>query len=161
MCGITGFFRPGDRAGLSGDERAALRRMNDAIIHRGPDEDGFFDGAGVGLAARRLSIIDVATSHQPQVGPSGKTTVVFNGEIYNFQTIREELIALGHELRTNGDTEILPHGYEAWWSTDGIGRWTGARTARIGTTRSWSSPRRATTPSRPGHGRSWRPYGTP
>jgi asparagine synthase (glutamine-hydrolysing) len=99
---------------LTGDERAALRRMNDAITHRGPDEDGFFHGRGVGLAARRLSIIDVATSHQPQRGPSGKTTVVFNGEIYNFQAIRSELIGLGHELRTNGDTEILPHGYEAW-----------------------------------------------
>jgi len=114
MCGITGFSRPGDTADLSGDERAALQRMNDAITHRGPDEDGFFHGPGVGLAARRLSIIDVATSHQPQRGPSGKTTVVFNGEIYNFEEIRQELIGLGHDLKTNGDTEILPHGYEAW-----------------------------------------------
>lgn len=119
MCGITGFFRPGDTAELSGDERAALQAMNDAITHRGPDEDGFFYGPGVGLAARRLSIIDVATSQQPQRGPSGATTVVFNGEIYNFESIRQELIALGHTLQTSGDTEILPHGYEAW-GMDGL-----------------------------------------
>jgi asparagine synthase (glutamine-hydrolysing) len=114
MCGITGFFRPGDRADLTGDERAVLGRMNDAITHRGPDEDGFFHGHGVGLAARRLSIIDIATSHQPGSGPSGKTTVVFNGEIYNYQAIRKELMELGHEFTTTGDTEVLPHGYEAW-----------------------------------------------
>ena len=114
MCGLTGFFRPRDRSPLSSDERRALRAMNAAITHRGPDEDGFHDGPGVGLAARRLSIIDVASSHQPQVGPSGKTFCVFNGEIYNFRAIREELIGLGHALTTEGDTECIPHGYEAW-----------------------------------------------
>lgn len=114
MCGLTGFFRPGDGGELSLDERAALRAMNDAITHRGPDEDGEWFGPGIGLAARRLSIIDVATSHQPQFGPSGKTVCVFNGEIYNFGAIRQELIGLGHQFSTAGDTEILPHGYEAW-----------------------------------------------
>ena len=114
MCGLTGFFRPGDGGDVSDDERAALRAMNDAITHRGPDEDGHWFGPGLGLAARRLSIIDVAASHQPQFGPSGKTVCVFNGEIYNFEAIRQELIGLGHQLNTEGDTEILPHGYEAW-----------------------------------------------
>lgn len=114
MCGLTGFFRPRDRAPLTSEEQTALRAMNAAITHRGPDEDGFYEGPGVGLAARRLSIIDVATSHQPQVGPSGQTFCVFNGEIYNFQSIREELIGLGHTLQTDGDTEVIPHGYEAW-----------------------------------------------
>ena len=114
MCGIAGFFRPGDSAPVSADERAALQRMNDAITHRGPDEQGLWTGAGVGLAARRLSIIDIAASHQPQWGPSGQTVCVFNGEIYNFADIRRELIAAGHELKTNGDTEILPVGYEQW-----------------------------------------------
>lgn len=114
MCGITGFFRPRDRAALTDDERAVLRRMNGAITHRGPDEDGFHHGPGVGLAMRRLSIIDVAGSHQPQHGPSGETAVVFNGEIYNYRAIREELVGLGHTFRTDGDTEVLPHGYEEW-----------------------------------------------
>jgi len=88
--------------------------MNDAITHRGPDEDGVWFGPGVGLAARRLSIIDIAASHQPQFGPSGKTVCVFNGEIYNYAAIRDELIGLGHQFKTQGDTEVLPHGYEAW-----------------------------------------------
>ncbi len=114
MCGITGFVRPGDTSEVGSAERAALQGMNDAITHRGPDEDGFWTGNGVGLAMRRLSIIDVADSHQPQLGPSGKTVCVFNGEIYNFRDVRAELVALGHNLKTHGDTEILPHGYEAW-----------------------------------------------
>ena len=114
MCGITGFFRPGDRHAVPADEQFALLRMCDAITHRGPDEQGLWTGPGVGLGARRLSIIDVAASHQPQVGPSGKTLCVFNGEIYNFEAIRAELIGLGHVLQTQGDTEVLPHGYEEW-----------------------------------------------
>lgn len=114
MCGHTGFFRPADPTELGPDERSTLRRMNDAITHRGPDEDGDWFGPGIGLAARRLSIIDVAASHQPQFGPSGDVVCVFNGEIYNFEAIRQELIGLGHKLETAGDTEILPHGYEAW-----------------------------------------------
>ena len=114
MCGLTGFYRPGDRDAVGAEERAALGRMNDAITHRGPDEDGLWVGRGVGLAARRLSIIDVAASHQPQFGPSGKTVCVFNGEIYNFAAIRQELEAAGHVLKTHGDTEILPHAFEEW-----------------------------------------------
>jgi len=114
MCGITGLFRPGDQAPVPPAEVAALQRMNDAITHRGPDEDGFWTGEGVGLAMRRLSIIDVATSHQPQWGPSGQTVVVFNGEIYNYREVREELVGRGHSFRTDGDTEVLPHAYEEW-----------------------------------------------
>ncbi len=114
MCGLTGFFRAGDREEIGHSERSALQAMCDAITHRGPDEEGVWTGPGVGLAARRLSIIDVAASHQPQVGPSGRTVCVYNGEIYNYRAIRDELIALGHDLKTDGDTEILPHGFEAW-----------------------------------------------
>ncbi len=114
MCGITGFVRPGDPGPIQPDERAALQRMNDAITHRGPDEDGFWTGDGVGLAMRRLSIIDVAGSHQPQRGPSGQTVCVFNGEIYNYREVRRELQDRGHRFLTDGDTEVLPHGYEEW-----------------------------------------------
>ncbi|MEE2829854.1 MAG: asparagine synthase (glutamine-hydrolyzing), partial [Myxococcota bacterium] len=104
----------GHPVAVRGGARDALGRMNDPIPHRGPDEDGLWVGRGVGLAARRLSIIDVAASHQPQFGPSGKTVCVFNGEVYNFAELRSELEAAGHVLKTQGDTEILPHGYEEW-----------------------------------------------
>jgi len=125
MCGLTGFFRAGDPEPIGHEERAALQRMCDAITHRGPDEEGIWTGPGVGLAARRLSIIDVAASHQPQWGPSGKTVCVFNGEIYNYRAIRDELIGLGHTFQTDGDTEVLPHGYEAWGIDGLLGRLNG------------------------------------
>ncbi len=114
MCGLTGFFRPNDSSTPPRSEQLALQRMNDAIEHRGPDEDGSWFGPGVGLAARRLSIIDVASSQQPRLSPSGDTVCVFNGEIYNFRALREELEGLGHSFTTAGDTELLPVGYEQW-----------------------------------------------
>ena len=113
MCGITGFFRPGERADTTDAERAVLRRMNDAITHRGPDEDGFFHAPGVGLAARRLSIIDVAGSRQPQAGPSRRTHVVFNGEIYNYRAIREELLESGEQFV---DPEFPPDDQSLYFS---------------------------------------------
>ena len=119
MCGITGFFRPHEASPLTDDEAVALRAMNTEIVHRGPDEDGFFEGPGVGLAMRRLSIIDVAGSQQPQFGASGETVCVYNGEVYNYRRVREELEGLGHTFRTHGDTEIIPHGYEQW-GMDGL-----------------------------------------
>jgi len=114
MCGLTGFFRPSDSAKPSKAEQRALDRMNDAIAHRGPDEDGAWFGPGVGLAARRLSIIDIESSQQPRTSPSGRSVCVFNGEIYNFRQLRAELEGLGHSFVTNGDTELLPVGYEQW-----------------------------------------------
>jgi len=119
MCGLTGFFRPSDTSPPSRSEQRALERMNDAITHRGPDEDGTWLGPGIGLAARRLSIIDVATSQQPRLSPSGHSICVFNGEIYNFLALREELEGLGHTFSTSGDTELLPVGYEQW-GIDGL-----------------------------------------
>ena len=114
MCGLTGFFRPSDSVQPSTAEQRALGRMNDAIAHRGPDEDGLWFGPGVGLAARRLSIIDIKGSQQPCTSPSGHSVCVFNGEIYNFRQLRAELEALGHSFRSAGDTELLPIGYEEW-----------------------------------------------
>jgi len=114
MCGLTGFFRPSDSAIPSTAEQRALGRMNDAITHRGPDEDGTWFGPGVGLAARRLSIIDIDGSQQPRTSPSGRSVCVFNGEIYNFHSLRTELESLGHSFQTAGDTELLPVGYEEW-----------------------------------------------
>jgi asparagine synthase (glutamine-hydrolysing) len=92
--------------------RRTLQRMADAMVHRGPDEQGFFVDSGVGLAIRRLSIIDVAGGHQPVASEDGQVQVVLNGEIYNYPDLRSELIARGHTFRTSSDTEVIAHLYE-------------------------------------------------
>ena len=86
--------------------------MCDAIAHRGPDSDGFFQAPGVALGMRRLSVIDVAGGRQPISNEDGTVTVVFNGEIYNHHALRRELEAAGHQFRTKSDTEVLVHLYE-------------------------------------------------
>jgi len=116
MCGIAGYFSTAARADFS----EALRRMTDAIAHRGPDDVGYFesvtaDGAArVGLGHRRLSIIDLSTGHQPLGNADGSVQIVFNGEIYNFEALRAELTARGYAFRTRSDTEAIVHAYEAW-----------------------------------------------
>ncbi|MCM2566569.1 MULTISPECIES: asparagine synthase (glutamine-hydrolyzing) [Janthinobacterium] len=116
MCGIAGLIFPSSVAGLP----AALDAMGRAIAHRGPDDTGVLnaataDGAWqVGLLHRRLSIIDIATGHQPLGNETGDVQIIFNGEIYNFQPLRDELIALGHHFRTASDTETIVHAYVQW-----------------------------------------------
>src|SRR6056297_796585 len=102
MCGISGILYF-DRSRPVAAE--VTRRMADAMAHRGPDADGFWSGPGIGLAHRRLSIIDLAGGEQPMTDASGSLHVVFNGEIYNYPSLRENLIARGHPLRTHSDTE--------------------------------------------------------
>ncbi len=109
MCGITGWVENDLRKPI---DRAVLERMTDLISHRGPDAGGYFVAPGVGLGHRRLSIIDRAGGHQPMTNEDGTIQVVFNGEIYNFQSIRAELISRGHTFVTNSDTEVIVHGYE-------------------------------------------------
>ena len=102
MCGIAGFS-----GGFSSD---ALRRMGERITHRGPDSSGFFHAIehGVGLAHRRLSIIDLSPAgSQPMSDASGDVVIVFNGEIYNFKELRTELERAGHTFRGHSDTEVL------------------------------------------------------
>ncbi len=110
MCGICGFLCD------QGDDRGdALRRMTDALAHRGPDDSGLYGGGRVGLGHRRLSIIDLSPlGHQPLANEDGTIQVVFNGEIYNFGELRVELEARGHRFRGNSDTEVIPHAYEEW-----------------------------------------------
>jgi len=110
MCGIAGVMIAGDKP----VDQAVLRQMTDQIAHRGPDDDGFFIGAGVGLGHRRLSIIDAAGGHQPMFSPDERVVITYNGEIYNFQQLRRELEALGHSFRTNCDTEVLLTSYLEW-----------------------------------------------
>jgi asparagine synthase (glutamine-hydrolysing) len=88
--------------------------MNTCIAHRGPDSDGFFLASGIGMAMRRLAIIDVASGDQPIGNEDGAIQVVFNGEIYNYQELRAELLGYGHQFHTNSDTEVIVHGYEQW-----------------------------------------------
>ena len=109
MCGIAGFVGALANA-PSGGQR--IRAMCDAIAHRGPDSDGFFQAPGVALGMRRLSVIDVAGGRQPISNEDGTVTVVFNGEIYNHHALRDDLEAAGHVFRTKSDTEVLVHLYE-------------------------------------------------
>jgi asparagine synthase (glutamine-hydrolysing) len=90
----------------------ALRAMTDAIVHRGPDEDGRHIAPGIAMGMRRLSVIDLASSHQPIANERGDVWTVFNGEIFNFPDLRRELQASGHRLSTAGDTETIVHLYE-------------------------------------------------
>ena len=94
--------------------RGILVAMNDAVAHRGPDDDGFHFEAGVGLGHRRLSIIDLSTGHQPLYNEDHTVAVVFNGEIYNYQELVVELSARGHHFRTRSDTEVIVHAWEEW-----------------------------------------------
>jgi asparagine synthase (glutamine-hydrolysing) len=111
MCGIVGIF---DLAGRREIDRALLDRMNETQHHRGPDGGGLHVEPGVGLGHRRLSIIDLATGQQPLYNEDGSVVVIFNGEIYNFQELIRELVALGHVFRTKSDTEVIVHAWEAW-----------------------------------------------
>jgi asparagine synthase (glutamine-hydrolysing) len=108
MCGICGKLtfdgQPVDRVQLS--------TMRDLMTHRGPDDSGIFLQGPVGLGHRRLSIIDLSGGHQPIANEDGTVTVIFNGEIYNFESLRQELVARGHTLKTRSDTEVIVHLYE-------------------------------------------------
>lgn len=108
MCGICGIVRLKDSFEI---RQETLQRMNDVIIHRGPDDEGFYRTPMVGLAMRRLSIIDVAGGHQPVHNADGSVQVVFNGEIYNFPELRQSLEAKGYRFYTHSDTEVIVHGY--------------------------------------------------
>ncbi len=109
MCGIVGnVLARRDRT----PDPAALKRMNDRLVHRGPDEEGFFLEGPAALAMRRLKIIDLATGHQPMSGEHRRVWAVFNGEIYNYRELTAELTGRGHAFRTRSDTEVIVHGYE-------------------------------------------------
>ena len=111
MCGICGIFHSERRQSVSRDTLAA---MNGQIIHRGPDDAGFFVEENVGLAMRRLSIIDIQTGHQPITNEDQTLWIVFNGEIYNHQELRKDLEPRGHRYRTKSDTETIVHLYEQY-----------------------------------------------
>ncbi len=109
MCGIAGIIDLGGQRPVANE---AVRKMARAIIHRGPDEEGFYFAPGVGLASRRLSIVGLADGQQPVTNEDGNVTVVFNGERFDHLQKRAELEALGHRLVKHCDTEVIPHLWE-------------------------------------------------
>jgi asparagine synthase (glutamine-hydrolysing) len=111
MCGIAGFFEPEERLSPA-EQRRVLAQMCNVIEHRGPDDEGFFVEDGVALGMRRLSIIDLFTGHQPISNEDSTVWIVFNGEIYNYRELRDDLIRRGHAFKTNTDTETIIHLYE-------------------------------------------------
>ncbi|MFO1225149.1 MAG: asparagine synthetase B, partial [Burkholderiaceae bacterium] len=108
MCGIAGLWRP-ERAPI---DAVALRRMTRALVHRGPDEEGYFERDGIGLGHRRLSIIDLSSGQQPLCNEDRSVWISFNGEIFNYLELREDLERRGHVFRTRSDTETIVHLYE-------------------------------------------------
>jgi asparagine synthase (glutamine-hydrolysing) len=107
MCGIAGLATRG-----AAPARDLVQVMCNAIVHRGPDGEGFYVGAGIGIGMRRLAIIDLTTGDQPFGSADGRIQVVFNGEIYNYRELRQELTAKGHRFRSNADTEVIPYLYQ-------------------------------------------------
>ncbi|WP_044976568.1 asparagine synthase (glutamine-hydrolyzing) [Ruminococcus sp. HUN007] len=108
MCGYVGFTNTVDNANV------VLKKMMERIRHRGPDGEGQYIDDGIALGHRRLSIIDLDAGAQPMYNEDGSLVIVFNGEIYNYRQIREELVKAGHTFSTNSDTEVLIHGYEEY-----------------------------------------------
>lgn len=111
MCGIAGIFHLETAKPV---DPARVRLMTDSMVHRGPDGSGVWTGPGVGLGHRRLAIIDLSGGAQPMLTPDEALAVTFNGEIYNFAAVREELASKGHVFRTHSDTEVILHAWRQW-----------------------------------------------
>jgi asparagine synthase (glutamine-hydrolysing) len=111
MCGIAGLIKFGRDSRVDPN---TIRQMCEVMVHRGPDDDGFFVSDPIGLGMRRLSIVDLARGHQPISNEDETAWIVFNGEIYNHGELREQLQARGHHYRTNSDTETIIHLYEEY-----------------------------------------------
>lgn len=109
MCGIAGLVRLSGRSGIPA---GILQRMADALTHRGPDDDGFFERSGVGFASRRLSIVGLADGRQPIGNEDGSVVTVFNGELFDHRSLRHALETAGHRFATHCDTEAIPHLWE-------------------------------------------------
>jgi asparagine synthase (glutamine-hydrolysing) len=111
MCGICGKLEFDPEAKIAPN---LVKKMADAIVHRGPDDEGFYVQGQIGLGFRRLSIIDLSGGHQPLSNENDSIWIIFNGEIYNYQELRTELISKGHIFRTKSDTEVIVHLYEEY-----------------------------------------------
>src|SRR4051794_6355650 len=134
MCGIAGKYYYGSDREV---EPRLLEKMADTMSHRGPDDQGVYRGKKVALSHRRLSILDLSPAgHQPMCNEDGTIWVVFNGEIYNYKSLRAELRAKGHTFHSNTDTEVIVHAYEEY-SLDCVKHFEGMFAFGI-----WDEPRR-------------------
>ncbi len=111
MCGICGQYYFKEKRPVS---LQTIKRMNDTITHRGPDDEGYYISDSIGLGFRRLSIIDLSGGHQPMSDHEKSVWVIFNGEIYNFPELKKELESYGHIFETRSDTEVIVYGYKQW-----------------------------------------------
>jgi asparagine synthase (glutamine-hydrolysing) len=111
MCGIAGIFHVESSKPVDPER---VKRMTDAIAHRGPDGSGVWTAPGIGLGHRRLSIIDLGGGAQPMFSEDESIALIFNGEVYNFMELRKELELLGHAFRTNSDSEVIIEAYRRW-----------------------------------------------
>src|SRR5579884_3130517 len=109
MCGIAGLI---DLTGKRTAPQSVVQAMADAIVHRGPDEEGYLHQSGLALASRRLSIVGLADGRQPITDESGRIAVVFNGELFDYPETRQALQSRGHRFATHCDTELIPHLWE-------------------------------------------------
>ena len=109
MCGIAGFVNKNIK-----NKEEVIKKMADRIKYRGPDGEGYFIDDDVALAHRRLSIIDLSNGSQPMYNEDNSIVIVFNGEIYNFVELKDELKSKGHKFKNKSDTEVIIHGYEEW-----------------------------------------------
>src|SRR5215472_15987410 len=109
MCGICGVFEIGRERAI---ERATLKNMADRLQHRGPDDEGFYACGEIGLAHRRLSIIDLEGGHQPLANEDETVWIVFNGEVYNFEELNDRYLSSGHAFHTRSHTATIVHLYE-------------------------------------------------
>ena len=105
-------------------DAALLVRMNQTLRHRGPDDEGFYADGNIGMAMRRLSVIDLVGGKQPVTNEDGTVIMTFNGEIYNFKELRTELSQVSHHFTSNSDTEVIVHAYEQW-GDDALHRFNG------------------------------------
>jgi asparagine synthase (glutamine-hydrolysing) len=112
MCGIAGIFSFSPKTPVTSGQ---IKKMTDAIRHRGPDDEGIYLNGPIGLGHRRLAIIDLsADGHQPMAGPGGATRIIYNGELYNYLELRAELKAQGHQFKSQSDTEVILHAYQEY-----------------------------------------------
>ncbi|MCK5605721.1 asparagine synthetase B, partial [Candidatus Pacearchaeota archaeon] len=111
MCGICGQYNFQSNKPI---DAMVIKQMTQSLVHRGPDDEGYYISGPIGLGFRRLSIIDLTGGHQPMTDDQEKIWIVFNGEIYNFPDLREELRSFGHSFRTKSDTEVIIYGYKQW-----------------------------------------------
>ena len=121
MCGIAGIVSSDLNETI---DKELIQNMTNVLAHRGPDGSGSFHDKGISLGHRRLSIIDVEGGHQPMSSEDDMITITYNGEIYNFETLRKELLGLGCNFRTKSDTEVIIKAY-LQWGIEAIGRFNG------------------------------------